>query len=288
MKINFNLTGSERKALAGAISEILNQPIVYAGAPTFAYTVGGYVIDRNGVLSHPTAAETPAMEQLTNALQERGYQAKEAEDVVDCEESSMTQCEVLVSEQETQNHPSNEAIPTDNFTSPTLSNLSTAEDGDRDRLTVAMPLDGFNVEVLEKLRKIVVSKENLIKKALNVTDLPISMTEDELLFPWFTLTGIDGEADTYTRFIAALCDMAKKQKRVTAKEQEVENDKFAFRTFLIRLGLIRPEYQLARKILLRNLTGNSSWKSGRPPAQTEGNADSNINNSPSGENTEEV
>ena len=37
------------------------------------------------------------------------------------------------------------------------------------------------------------------------------------------------------------------------------------RVFLIRLGFIGPEYQAARMLLLRNLTGNSSWLAGPPP-----------------------
>ena len=37
------------------------------------------------------------------------------------------------------------------------------------------------------------------------------------------------------------------------------------RVFLIRLGFIGPEYQTARNLLLRNLTGNSSWLEGPPP-----------------------
>lgn len=62
-----------------------------------------------------------------------------------------------------------------------------------------------------------------------------------------------------------VCQMAKSQKRVTAKERDSGNDKFTMRLFLIRLGFIGDEYKTARKILLRNLTGNSSWKTGHPP-----------------------
>ena len=41
------------------------------------------------------------------------------------------------------------------------------------------------------------------------------------------------------------------------------------RLFLIRLGFIGDEYKTARRILLRNLTGNSSWRSGRRPERAE-------------------
>jgi hypothetical protein len=50
MKLNYNVTGIERKALVGAISLELNAPTTYLGAPTFTYEVGGYHIDKNGML----------------------------------------------------------------------------------------------------------------------------------------------------------------------------------------------------------------------------------------------
>jgi len=57
-------------------------------------------------------------------------------------------------------------------------------------------------------------------------------------------------------------NMAATQKRVTAKVKEPDNEKYAFRCFLLRLGFIGDDYKATRKILLRNLSGNSSWKAG--------------------------
>ena len=48
--VHAHLTGTERKSLMAAISQELNAPTKYLGAPTFAYQIGGYIIDRNGVL----------------------------------------------------------------------------------------------------------------------------------------------------------------------------------------------------------------------------------------------
>ena len=53
-----------------------------------------------------------------------------------------------------------------------------------------------------------------------------------------------------------------KAKRVTAKEKEVDNDKYAFRCFLLRLGFIGAEFKTERKILLQTLTGSAAFKSG--------------------------
>ncbi len=75
------------------------------------------------------------------------------------------------------------------------------------------------------------------------------------------------ETAAYTAFITALVDMVKRQKRITATEKDVENEKYDFRCFLLRLGFIGDEYKTARKILLRNLTGSSAWKGGAPNAE---------------------
>ena len=56
--------------------------------------------------------------------------------------------------------------------------------------------------------------------------------------------------------------MSVTQKRITATEKPVDNEKYAFRCFLLRLGFIGNEYKTQRKILLRNLTGSSAFKSG--------------------------
>ena len=227
MTIKYNLTGSERKSLVAAISEVLALGAVYKGAPTFVYEIGNCVIDKTGALIFSEAVTGDAAALLMTALKERGFQAEEA--------------------------PS-DAVSEENHT-----------------LEIEVPRENFTDEALLNLKKIIASKRILIEKALGLDSLPFDgdrpfyVEEDKLRFPWFTLHGMDGETDAYTRFVYALCAMAKKQKRVTAKERTEENEKLAFRLFLIRLGFVGPEYQSARKILLRNLTGNSSWKNEPPP-----------------------
>ena len=53
------------------------------------------------------------------------------------------------------------------------------------------------------------------------------------------------------------------QVSVTAKEKETDNPKYAFRCFLLRLGFIGDEYKADRKILLRNLSGSSAFRTGK-------------------------
>lgn len=136
---------------------------------------------------------------------------------------------------------------------------------DSTTFTVELPRAGFTATALDNLKRIVASKAELFKKAIGTDTVDVEVTEDRLRFPWFTLHGLDGEADAYTKLIVGICDMAKRQKRVVARERPITNYKFTMRVFLIRLGFIGPEYQTARTLLLRNLTGNSSWLAGPPP-----------------------
>lgn len=65
--------------------------------------------------------------------------------------------------------------------------------------------------------------------------------------------------------------MSKNLQRVSSTERPVENEKYAFRCFLLRLGFIGNEYKTTRQILLRNLSGNSAWKNGAPEKEADSN-----------------
>ena len=131
------------------------------------------------------------------------------------------------------------------------------------------PLDGFTEATLGNLRLLTASKAGLIRKAFGVRHLPIVKAEETVDFPWFDTELPPEEVNAYTHFICLLCDMAKRQSRVLATEKPVENEKYAFRCFLLRLGMIGEQYAETRRILLRNLSGNGSMKSGERKAPKE-------------------
>ena len=139
------------------------------------------------------------------------------------------------------------------------------EEDKPENLTIEIPRNTLSDNAYLNLQKIIASKATLLKQALETETLEIKETAEKLCFPWFTLhDGVTGEVDAYTKLITAMVEMAKKQKRVVATERPLENAKFTMRIFLIRLGFIGDEYKTVRKILLRNLTGDSSWRYGKP------------------------
>ena len=135
-------------------------------------------------------------------------------------------------------------------------------------LTVSVPLDKVSVGNLTKLLE---AKGSLIKKALGIDALPVEIGDTSVSFPWFSEAPEADEAKAYTDLISALCKMSREQKRITATEKDVDNEKYAFRCFLLRLGFIGEEYKTDRKVLLKNLTGSSAFKSGHRK-EADGNA----------------
>ena len=129
-------------------------------------------------------------------------------------------------------------------------------------LVISMPRDAFTDQALDNLIRLAASKSNLLKDAFG-TDSPAPfISEDTVSFSWFPATTEPEEVNAYTQFVFKLCEMARNQKRVLAQVMETDNEKYAFRCFLLRLGFIGSEYKTVRKILLRNLTGDSAFRHG--------------------------
>lgn len=140
--------------------------------------------------------------------------------------------------------------------------LETAEPVKIDKLTITMPRESFTDTALENLQKIIANKQALLQRAFRTLDVAVNITEKKVSFSWFPFTEDADEVEAYTHFISRLCEMAQNAKRVSNKPTESDNDKYIFRCFLLRLGFIGKEYKNTRKILLKNLTGNSAFRYG--------------------------
>ena len=296
MKLKYDVSGSERKSLVGAISTVLGAPTKYLGAPTFAYEIGGYRIDKTGTLTGPDNLD------LEDSLHQAGFDAdgdSREYDEADTYESGLGGMDALDEIPDIdQHHPGQYAKPEAPITEAMLRQLdevpafedlqldsseemglgrtrrenfqgengmqaSDAPEPDESvELAIEMPRSSFTDGALENLKRLVASKSSLIKKALGAETLELDLTDDKVRFPWFEHASDPQTVKAYTHFVAALCEMAKTQKRVTAKEKETDNEKYAFRCFLLRLGFIGDEYKEIRRTLLRNLTGSAAFRTG--------------------------
>ena len=222
MKMNYNVTGNDRKAMVKVIGETIGEKPKYMGMPTAAYRVGDFTVSKTGELECEDG--TDASEAIA-ALAEAGFISEDA--------------------------PAPEAGETEETGLPGF-----------DGLTVQVPRHTLSDGALENLKRLVDSKATLIKKAIGADSLPIEVTDEKVSFPWFEKTTPEA-AHAYTVFVAKLCVMAKNATRVTGSDHDVDNEKYAFRCFLLRLGFIGADYKTDRKILLQNLSGSSAFKSGQ-------------------------
>ena len=225
MVLHFNVTKDKRKAMVQAIEQEIGGKAKYLGVPSCAYEIGSFTVGKNGELEFGDFYDLDEVAPIVDAcVLATGVSPAEWDNNRDAEEIADTG----------------------------------ATGSETVGLTVSIPLEKVEVG---NLASILDAKGDLIKKALGIPDLRFTTDEENISFPWFVEVKPE-EALAYTKFISAICEMSKKQKRVTAKPKENENEKYAFRCFLLRLGFIGDEFKADRKILLSKLDGSAAFKAG--------------------------
>ena len=234
MQIKYHVTGDRRKALVAVMRDTLQDTTRYLGAPTFSFMVGKYIVDKNGTVTCPNDADEPQIEMLIRELEHDGFFGERVGEVVNSTEPKTTEPK----------QQKNEA--------PCIAGP--------DRLAIELPKDGMTPTAIENLRKLVASKSTLLKKALGTDSLPITEHTDRIEFGWFRPTDDQTEITAYYQLVHGLSELARTKKRVSATEQKVENEKYTFRCFLLRLGFIGQNYKNSRGVLLKNLSGNAAFR----------------------------
>jgi hypothetical protein len=240
MKANYNLAGTKRKELVQAIAEITGEKADYMRMPTCAYEIGDITVDKDGGVS---CSDEEKMQMVMKALNEKGFTAEEDAETKQPEQAETTEPEHTTEEEK-----------------------ETAEDEQEPALTISLPLASANVGIL---RNLISAKESLIKKALGITDTRINITDEKIEFPWFDRELTPEETNAYMLFLTQLCKLSKELKHASSKPVETDNEKYAFRTWLLRMGFIGPDFKAARKILLKNLSGSSAFRNGAPTKEVE-------------------
>ena len=72
-----------------------------------------------------------------------------------------------------------------------------------------------------------------------------------------------GEMKAYIQLCLAMSELAKELSYASPKPQQTDNEKYAFRCWMLRLGFIGEEFATAREILTRNLAGDAAFRHGR-------------------------
>ncbi len=247
-----------RKELVHKLAEHLGVRPVYLAAPSFAYQVGDYTVDRQGNI-----LDSQGQVQELDALLAGGKEEPVLETVTDT---------------------------TTGVEPATLAQTAT----EPINLEIGLPLEGYQGQSLRNLLNIIYSKQPLIKKALDLdTDLvskevisaldrqPMTTLEHfqkaladkncpgiDFNFDKETITfklGQGGDdpkkVEAATQLLGLVNLNARRSKQnISAKVKATDNEKYTFRTWLLRLGMIGDDYRLARRVLLQNLSGNSAFR----------------------------
>lgn len=223
----------DRKELVRILSDRLGVKEKYLGAPSFAYEVGGFTVTRDGEIINKAGEEM------------------------------------------------------------TLNEITTPTSVDEfDFIEIAFPIEGHDVRTIRNLLNMLYSKQPLFKK---VYALEENIVEEEFIDEISNLESLDellafankdnckgvsfedskitfnfikGDIAISSDFLSLLIKKAKELTYASSKQIETDNDKYSFRTWLIRLGMIGTEFKEHRKTLLANLTGSSAFRNG-PPADKE-------------------
>ena len=244
----------ERKEIVKALGQHFGVEPKYMGVPSFAYQIA-------------TAKETYTIDRAGKIITSEGTEVE---------------LETLINES-----------AEEEVSEPTETQITAFE--------VAVPMEGHTGITLRNLVNMVFSKQALIKKALEITSniveddfcIGINKAKIETLEDFktaiedigaescpgigfdfadntITFKFLEGEVSSkkmkaYTQLVALLNQNAMALKHASAKSKDTDNDKFTFRVWLVKIGMIGDEYKIARKVLLERLEGNSAFRSGSKP-----------------------
>lgn len=241
--IQFAKQAAGRKKLAEIIGEVLGAKPVYQGTPSFAYLIGGALLDKDWVVSLPGKAETTSRKVL-DAAYYAGFKPVPTSSATDLGDEEAKAADAPV-----------------------------AGTGEPLGLTVALPAERLDEAAVARLEALLAARGSLIGKALGAERYGVEVIEDRLVFAWFDHIPAPDDAQAATQLVAALCDYAARVHRVTTKPGAVANEKYVMRTFLLRLGFVGDEHKQLRRTLLARLSGDSAWAKPPKTANTPENAE---------------
>lgn len=225
MDYTLTLPATTRRAeVAKLIAQATGEQARYLKAPSMAYQIGQYLLTRDAHLQGP---------ELTEQLRQ-----------------------VLTSSGITITDPDDEPQPS-------------AGEGEEVGLVIMVPAASLGERGRDNLAALMRAYGPLIARAIGLpkpAGVEYIRNEDAGLvarFAWFTTLPDPEVAAACQDFITALVAMTRAARRVSGRAPQSDNDRYAMRTFLNRLGLSGDEHKTTRRVLTRHLSGNGAWRT--PP-----------------------
>ena len=290
--LKFELNIADRKTLANRMEELTGIHPYYTRAPLYSYDIGNYTIDRDGnLLVEPENADA---ELLTTLLNEGLIRGGESIESTDEQPENTEPTENLADE------PVAEEEPDDTAEDEPDAEESESEEQPEEvplDLELAFPTSQHNGVSLRNLVNLIYSRGRLISKATGghfhvETDLVetlrddsctytvanfiealksyeaqcgtamegLVITEEKVSFTGFPTASDYAHLTAFGHLAILMNQQAISQKRIQAKDVNDENEKYALRTWLLRLGMNGPDFKETRKILMENLSGHAAFR----------------------------
>lgn len=286
MKKNYIVTGPARKEMAQVVGQAVGIAPVYMKMPTCAYKVEGILINRSGELLWDESTDEATIQKVMEALASAGY-AAEAE-----EENAATEEAQPEAEAETE-----EEVEAAEEAAQEATEGETAAEQEPVGLTVSVPATRHTGNSLRNLINLIYTRAGLINKALGTSFSAqqglvdtqgeneglrtaedfrkavaayedehgpalsgITFTPEEISFSSLPETTDPDRLKAFTELVAMMTKQVLDQKRILAKAVNEENEKYALRIWLTRLGMNGAEFKTTRKILMENLSGHSAFR----------------------------
>lgn len=240
----------ERKQIVKALEAHFEVKAKYLSVPTFAYQIETekeiYTIDRYGVITTSDGKELE-LEEILNRNES-----------VEEEVTELNEVEVV--------------IPMEEHTGITLRNLVNMIYSKQDLIKKAFEITENIVEedFIIGINKIEIKTLEDFDNALedigqtNCSGIGFDFHEKNIIFKFLRGKWNVEKVKTYSEFAEILNKNAKNLKYASSKQSTTDNEKYTFRTWLLRLGMIGEEYKIARRVLLENLSGNAAFRKEKP------------------------
>ena len=241
-----------RKEIVQALETKWRVKAKYLGVPSCAYELTGdagtFIVDREGLIHDPSGQEYQLQDLLADAPEQSSDESIPAES----------------------NEPifQGYAFTLDGHTVISLRNLVNMLASKQNLITTAFALEHPMLEdsLAEELDQRPVEEVKVFAEIWSdlaqgrAQGLKLDLETQTLILQLPKQAPTVQEMEAFRDLATCMNENAKKLKHSSLKPAQEENPKYAFRTWLIRLGMNGEAYKATRKMLLANLSGNSSFR----------------------------
>ena len=277
MRIHYNVTGAERKALVKVIADTTGAKAEYKGMPTAAYNIDYFTVTKDGTLEFNDRSDSEEVEAVLEALAAAGFDGigeksvanEAAEEPQEAPTEGGTEPQDAPESTEDNTVALTVSIPTALHTGTSLRNLVNLIYTRAGLLNKALGTafrvdeglvealrDDANVLIVDRFFETLAAYEERHGKAMD----GLAITRKEITFGTLPETANTDILHTFTILCSMMNRQAVTQQRIQAKMISEENEKYAMRIWLLRLGMNGAKYKAERRILMENLSGHCAFR----------------------------